>query len=196
MSAEELDKDTSKVTTDVQEIKKFLKKSSGDKVIYTTYQSLPKLIKANNQAKVQFDLALIDEAHKTTGRQGDLFTLIHDNENLPIQKRLYMTATPKIASDSADSDLIADMSNKDIYGPEFHRMSFGEAIELGILSDYHVIAVGVTEEELRSKASGVNKDSNKYQDLLNNVALEKVMQEHGAHHALSFHSRVDKAEGF
>jgi predicted helicase len=47
VSAEELDKDSSKVTTDVNDIKKFLKKSNGDKVIYTTYQSLPKLMEAN-----------------------------------------------------------------------------------------------------------------------------------------------------
>jgi hypothetical protein len=62
------------------------------------------------------------------------------------------------------------------------------------LSDYHVIAVGVTEDELRT--SKANKDSDEYQDLLNNVALEKVMNKYGATHALSFHSRVDKAEAF
>jgi hypothetical protein len=104
-----------------------------------------------------------------------------------------MTATPKIASDSVDGELVADMSNEKIYGPEFHRMSFGEAIERGILSDYHVIAVGVTEDELRTKA---DKNSDEYQDLLNNIALEKVMKKHGATHALSFHSKVAKAEAF
>jgi predicted helicase len=128
VSSEELDQDSSKVTTDVNDIKKFLKKSNGDKVIYTTYQSLPKLMSANKLAKVKFDLALIDEAHKTTGKHGERFTLIHDNQNLDIKKRLYMTATPKIASDSVDGELVADMSNEEIYGPEFHRMSFGEAI--------------------------------------------------------------------
>ena len=197
LKATEIDQNGSRVTTNPQDIKKFLDKK-GDQVVYCTYQSLPKLIEAMANTKHKFDLALMDEAHKTTGMMGDLFTLIHDDTNVPIEKRLYMTATPKIASDRDTNqygDLLADMSNESIYGPEFYRMSFAQAIDKGILSDYKIIAVGVTDADIKATHQQPKND-NEYQDLVNNIALEKVMKKHKANHALTFHSRVARAEAF
>ena len=42
------------------------------------------------------------------------------------------------------------MDNEALYGAEFHRLGFGEAVEKGLLSDYKVMVLGV-EEEYASK---------------------------------------------
>ena len=41
--------------------------SNGPKIVFTTYQSSDKLAAAARQARIRFDLAILDEAHKTVG---------------------------------------------------------------------------------------------------------------------------------
>ena len=62
-----------------------------------------------------------------------------------------MTATPRIYSDSvkdkADqhSAELVSMDDELRYGPEFHNLSFGDAVENGLLSDYKVLVLTVDE---------------------------------------------------
>ena len=71
-----------------------------------------------------------------------------------------MTATPRIYGDrakrKANENLltIASMDNEQVYGPEFHRLGFGRAIELGILSQYKVVIFNVDQEQI-----GIDLDS-------------------------------------
>ena len=94
------------VTTNPSEIAKFLKSSCDDTrcVVFCTFQSLDKVSKAQKQCGAPpFDLAIVDEAHKTVGVKHDAeaedekigFTAIHDENFISVNKRLYMTATPK-----------------------------------------------------------------------------------------------------
>ena len=61
-----------------------------------------------------------------------------------------MTATPKVVSTKLkaeleeDYELLCDMSNPNVYGDEAFRMSFGEAIEQGILVDYKILYFHLT----------------------------------------------------
>jgi len=41
-----------------------------------------------------FDLGVFDEAHKTAGREGIKCSFALENNNLPVRKRLFLTATP------------------------------------------------------------------------------------------------------
>ena len=38
------------------------------------------------------------------------------------------------------------MDDETVYGPEFHRLSFGDAVERGLLTDYKVLVLTVDEE--------------------------------------------------
>ncbi len=109
-----------------------------------------------------FDLALCDEAHRTTGvheaEAGSHFTLIHDPDRIAAAKRLYMTATPRVYTDrvrasaseqSRDFDVFS-MDDEAAYGPELYRMSFGSAVEQGHLSDYEVLVIAVSELHVAS----------------------------------------------
>ena len=62
-----------------------------------------------------------------------------------------MTATPKIFADDTkrkaqEADVpMASMDDESIYGPEFHRLGFGKAVEQGLLADYRVLILTVDE---------------------------------------------------
>ena len=127
------------------------------RVCFCTYQSLNKLCEAQHKfGAPKFDLALVDEAHRTTGYLDDdrrsLFQLIHTEDKIKADKRLYMTATPRIYDTSnkkTDDDAhIVDMNNADTYGTEFYRLTFKKSVDNGLLCDYRVIALGITEDSM------------------------------------------------
>ena len=132
-------------------------------VVFSTYQSLDVVAEAQSlpNGLPEFDLIICDEAHRTTGislagREESTFQRVHDSGFIAGKKRLYMTATPRIYSDRAkrkatDSNLttaVASMDDRTLYGPEFHRLGFGQAVELGILSPYKVLIFNVDQEQV------------------------------------------------
>lgn len=126
-------------------------------VVFSTYQSLEVVSKAQKAGGFDaFDLIVCDEAHRTTGltlagEDASMFVKVHDNDVVQGTKRLYMTATPRIFGDEskkkADSAaaVLASMDDEDTYGPELHRLGFGEAVERDLLTDYRVLVLAVDE---------------------------------------------------
>ncbi len=160
------------VTSDPSEVAKTLQSDENTtRVIFCTYQSLRHVTEAQYEHSAPaFDLAIMDEAHRTTGvdriasnmkKKGpdnkkntveSLFQAVHHDTRVKSAKRLYMTATPRIYKESSRLSLkkrdieTVDMSDFDVYGPELHRLSFKKAVNAGILSDYRVIVLGVRED--------------------------------------------------
>ncbi len=148
------------VTTEPSKISKALRLAQGSAmtVVFCTYHSLPLVEAAQNEGAPPFDLILCDEAHRTTGieRPEDdktsPFVLVHDGKRIKAAKRLYMTATPRLYTESAkekaarhDVDVFS-MDDEETYGPEFHRLPFSRAVEQDLLSDYKVVVFGVFEQ--------------------------------------------------
>lgn len=168
-------------STDVDTIVKRLKfyQDKGDFiVVFSTYQSIDVVSKA--QAKLlhetdgkfgKFDYIVCDEAHRTTGAKSknkseSHFTKIHDNDFIHGAKRLYMTATPRYYKDSVKKNaeekdfILWSMDDKSIYGKEFYRIGFGKAVSLGLLTDYKVLVLTVSEDELSDELkAGIKKDT-------------------------------------
>ena len=128
-------------------------------VIFSTYQSIQVVADAQRMGLPAFDLIICDEAHRTTGmvEQGKRedaseFVKVHDNTIINGKKRLYMTATPRIYGDravriaNADSYIVSSMDDEAIFGPEFYHLSFGRAIDEGLLTDYKVIALTMPQD--------------------------------------------------
>jgi predicted helicase len=126
-------------------------------VIFSTYQSLPAVAEAQRSGLPEFDLIICDEAHRTTGvtlagEDESNFVRVHDQGYLKGAKRLYMTATPRIYDDGSKSKadegaaVLASMDDETLYGPEFHRLGFGEAVDRGLLADYKVLVLAVDEQ--------------------------------------------------
>ncbi|WP_179473678.1 DEAD/DEAH box helicase [Mycolicibacterium vinylchloridicum] len=133
------------------------KRAKGLTVVFTTYQSLPVIADAQKLGVAPFDLVICDEAHRTTGvtlegADESNFVRVHDEDYLHATRRLYMTATPRIYDETVKAKAdehsaeITSMDDETKYGPEFHRLSFGEAVERGLLTDYKVLVLTVDEE--------------------------------------------------
>lgn len=125
-------------------------------VVFSTYQSVSAVVEAQRQGVPGFDLVLCDEAHRTTGvtlagHDESDFVRVHDKGFLAADRRLYMTATPRIYNEDTKATAtkadaaVASMDDDDTFGPEFHRLGFGQAVEQGLLTDYKVLILTVDE---------------------------------------------------
>ena len=133
-------------------------------VWFCTYQSVPVLsqVLSKNAPEIVFDFVVCDEAHRTTGigaatkeAHASAFVMVHSDEHVPALKRLYQTATPRVFTERQRRkvDELGSMGNsfsmddESVFGPVFYEMSFVEAIEQELTSDYRVLVVGVNEKE-------------------------------------------------
>ncbi|KAB1984645.1 DEAD/DEAH box helicase [Streptomyces triticiradicis] len=125
-------------------------------VVFSTYQSIATISAAQKKGLARFDLILCDEAHRTTGvtlsgHDESAFVRVHDDSFIGADRRLYMTATPRVYNDDTKQDAkgaqaaVASMDDETKYGPEFHRLGFGKAVEQGLLTDYKVLILTVDE---------------------------------------------------
>ncbi|HEL4111155.1 TPA: DEAD/DEAH box helicase [Stenotrophomonas maltophilia] len=142
-------------------------------VIFSTYQSIDVLSQAQKKHGVgEFDLIVCDEAHRTTGvtlsgEDESAFVRVHKPDFLAAKRRLYMTATPKIYADESKTKAdeagaeIASMDDETKFGPEFHRLGFGEAVSQGLLADYKVMVLAVDEKSVTKTFQSQLADKNK-----------------------------------
>jgi predicted helicase len=149
-------------------------------VVFSTYQSIEVIAEAQSaliekQKNTEnpfgvFDLIICDEAHRTTGvtlKDDDesAFVKVHNNDFLRAKKRLYMTATPRLFSDDSKSKadqhdaVLCSMDDESIYGHEIYRIGFGEAVNQGLLSDYKVLILTVSEADMTAPVQKMVADS-------------------------------------
>ena len=176
------------VSTDPKTLKDHLKLLSKERmnVIFSTYQSI-KVVQNVMKGK-QFDLILCDEAHRTTGVEGkSYFTTVHNDKNISSKKRLYMTATPKVYSDNVknNNDNISSMDDDKIYGPTFHRLTFTQAVEQGILCDFRV-------RILKVSANKVDQEFQKAISEEGEISLDDMSKYAGIWHGLKHPNDKDK----
>ena len=125
-------------------------------VIFSTYQSIGTLTRAQEAGLPSFDLIICDEAHRTTGATLDKedesnFVKIHSNDHVAGKKRLYMTATPRIFGDNVRSKAdevgaeLASMDDPALFGETLFYRGFGWAVQNGLLTDYKVIVLAMDE---------------------------------------------------
>lgn len=146
-------------TTDPSKIVKRYEDGEGLTVIFSTYHSIDVVIEAQRAGIPEFDMIVCDEAHRTTGvivnkSEEKYFTKVHDNNIIAGKKRLYMTATPRIygvagkETAKEESVTLCSMDDSETYGTEFYKISFGEAVERDLLTDYRVLILTITEEDI------------------------------------------------
>ncbi len=191
------------VTTNPKEIIEFLKSSEKDKIIFSTYQSAPVILEAiKDLPKFSFDFGVFDEAHRTASKSEHLFT---KSLNTPIQKKMFMTATPKLyaphlKSRAKEEDiLLCSMDDTAIYGEVFHEIKFGDAIKLNLLSDYKIKVIVVSNNDIKELIDrrywlNILGKEITADDLAKVWALLRSLDE--ANHIISFHSRIHNAKEF
>lgn len=156
---------TTNIPTTVKHLLQY-RESDALVVVFSTYQSIDVVAEAQRQVLEEtdgafgvFDMIVCDEAHRTTGakskyKEESSFTKIHDNNFIQGRKRMYMTATPRyynanIKETAKEKDMLLwSMDNEAFFGEEFYRIGFGEAVKLGLLTDYKVLVLTLSEEDL------------------------------------------------
>lgn len=119
-------------------------------IVFSTYQSIQVVSDFAKESDTEFDLVICDEAHRTASfkfrtKEAKNFVKVHDNNIVPAKKRLYMTATKRVYDTvqkedaSRDDAVVYSMDDPTYYGETFYELTFGEAIEKGLLSDYEVV---------------------------------------------------------
>ena len=126
-------------------------------IIFSTYQSARRIKEAQEAHYLgTIDLMICDEAHRTVGisekDKDKEFTLCHSDTNIRANKRIYMSATPLIFNDrtknraSENECAVFSMDDPEIFGKEIYKLSFSEAIEKKLLTDYKVIILAIKQE--------------------------------------------------
>ncbi|MFF2367848.1 Helicase associated domain protein [Streptomyces sp. NPDC058122] len=191
-----------------------------------TYDSLDKIENTQHTAYQvpPFDLAVMDEAHRIAGRSDKKWAAVHDTSRIRADRRLYMTATPRIfaAPDLAESanpsrlpgrpktgegsDTRANsMDNAAVYGKKIYEYPLARAIEDGRVADYRIIVPTLTDDDLRSRlnltAPGAqNDDPPATDEALRTTALHlavlKAMTTHQQRRVLVYFNLVEDAKRF
>jgi superfamily II DNA or RNA helicase len=190
----------SRVTSDPKQIASFMG-GRKPRVVFSTYQSSPRVAEAQRMDAPSFDLVVADEAHRTAStRAGPFGTVLAEIE---AQKILFQTATPRIFGKRVRDEVeVFSMDDPAIYGPVLHALSFQRAIEKRLLADYRLHVCTVSEAEAQrmiddrellrlDNLSGLDART-----LAIVMSLHRFLREEGLRRALTFHSRVRWAEAF
>ncbi|MEV4950034.1 Helicase associated domain protein [Streptomyces sp. NPDC053755] len=196
-------------TTDVDELVEWTR--GLDKVtVYATYASLGlgTLERAHAGGLAAWDLIVVDEAHRVSGRIGKPWAVVHDNQKIPSLRRLYMTATPRLwqlgDDDAAGTpgELVASMEDdpEGPFGSRCFTLTLSEAIDRGICAPYQVVCVDVTDTALQAaQLLGAESRSAEVRGArlaALQTALVKASAEENFRRTLVFHHVVKEAEAF
>lgn len=132
-------------TTARDDINTFLQKETQEpKFVITTYHSCHIFIGID----VVFDVKIGDEAHHLVGTDKNTFCSFHQIRS---KKSLFMTATEKcieIKHPYPNNSVIYSMDDKDVFGYCIDRKSVKWAIEKKKITDYHILVLKNTKEEI------------------------------------------------
>ncbi|MFC6697885.1 Helicase associated domain protein [Streptomyces thermocoprophilus] len=195
-------------TTDVDELVDWVRPF--DKVtVFATYASLGlgTLERAHQAGLPGWDLIVVDEAHRTSGRIGKPWAVVHDNTRIPSLRRLYMTATPRLwqldeDAAGAPGELVASMEDdpEGPFGSRAFTLTLSEAIDRGICAPYQVVCVDITDTQLQAAqllgAEGRSDEVRGARLAALQTALLKASAEEGFRRTLVFHHQVREAEAF
>ncbi|MFD4543488.1 Helicase associated domain protein [Streptomyces bauhiniae] len=150
-----------------------------------------------------FDLAIVDEAHGTAGDLGRPWAAIHDNQRIPADFRLYLTATPRIlaaarpqkGADGQEAEIATMADDPDgTYGAWLAELGLSEAIEREILAGFEIDVLEIRDP---SPVIGETEEARRGRRL---ALLQTALLEHAAAYNLrtvmTFHQKVEEAAAF
>ncbi|MFD7108428.1 DEAD/DEAH box helicase [Streptomyces celluloflavus] len=188
----------------------------GPVTIFGTYASLGVLAEAFEGAYGQqlapLDLAVVDEAHRTSGSMGKAWAGIHNQHVIPAYRRLYLTATPRIwqgrpnwgvaegVREALPKEMAASMDDEAVFGPVLYKLSLASAISRGLLARYQIIVLElqdpiVTPERLMGEERHSEEVRGQRLGALQ-AALLHTMEQHRLQTCITFHHRTIEAAAY
>ncbi|MDX3310634.1 Helicase associated domain protein [Streptomyces sp. NPDC054884] len=205
-----------KVRSTTNPIQLALWHGSGPVTVYATYASLGVLAEAfegvYGQKLDPVDLAVVDEAHRTSGSMGKAWADIHDQSVIPALRRLYLTATPRIweerlsrevaegVRDPLPREMAASMDDETVFGPVLYKLSLASAVSRGLLARYQIIVLElkdpvVTPEKLMGEERRSEEVRGQRLGALQ-AALLHTMAQHDLSTCITFHHRTIEAQAY
>jgi superfamily II DNA or RNA helicase len=205
-----------KVRSTTNPIQLALWHGQGPVTIYATYASLGVLAEAfegvYGQKLDRVDLAVVDEAHRTSGSMGKAWADIHDQTVIPASRRLYLTATPRIweerlgrevaegVRDPLPREMAASMDDEKVFGPVLYKLSLASAVSRGLLARYQIIVLElkdpvVTPEKLMGEERHTEEVRGQRLGALQ-AALLHTMAQHDLSTCITFHHRTIEAQAY
>ncbi len=205
-----------KVRSTTNPIQLALWHGQGPVTIYATYASLGVLAEAfegvYGQKLDPVDLAVVDEAHRTSGSMGKAWADIHDQSVIPAYRRLYLTATPRIweerlgrevaegVRDPLPREMAASMDDEKVFGPVLYKLSLASAVSRGLLARYQIIVLElkdpvVTPERLMGEERHSEEVRGQRLGALQ-AALLHTMAQHDLSTCITFHHRTIEAQAY
>ncbi|MER5475256.1 Helicase associated domain protein [Streptomyces sp. NPDC002685] len=189
---------------------------SGPVVMFGTYASLGVLAEAfeglYGQQLDVLDLAVVDEAHRSSGSMGKAWADIHDQTVIPARRRLYLTATPRIwqerpgwevaegVREALPKEMAASMDDEAVFGPVLYKLSLASAVSRGLLARYQIIVLElqdpvVTPERLMGEERRTEEVRGQRIGALQ-AALLHTMAQHRLSTCITFHHRTIEAQAY
>lgn len=154
------------------------------------------------QRMAPFDLAILDEGHMTAGNMGRPWAAIHDNSRIPVDFRLYLTATPRILAaprpqrgrDGRELVIASMEDDSSTYGTRIFDLGLAEAVERSILAGFEIDVLEIRDPD---PILGLSEDAlrGRRMALLQAALLEHAAQQN-LHTTMVFHQRVEEAAAF
>ncbi|MFF5315913.1 helicase, partial [Streptomyces massasporeus] len=154
------------------------------------------------QRMAPFDLAILDEGHMTAGDMGRPWAAIHDNSRIPVDFRLYLTATPRILAaprpqrgrDGREMVIASMEDDSSTYGTRIFDLGLAEAVERSILAGFEIDVLEIRDPD---PILGLSEDAlrGRRMALLQAALLEHAAQQN-LHTTMVFHQRVEAAAAF
>ncbi|GGQ48831.1 DEAD/DEAH box helicase [Streptomyces mutabilis] len=154
------------------------------------------------QRMAPFDLAILDEGHMTAGDMGRPWAAIHDNSRIPVDFRLYLTATPRILAaprpqrgrDGRELVIASMEDDSRTYGTRIFDLGLAEAVERSILAGFEIDVLEIRDPD---PILGLSEDAlrGRRMALLQAALLEHAAQQN-LHTTMVFHQRVEEAAAF
>ncbi|MFF7234555.1 Helicase associated domain protein [Streptomyces sioyaensis] len=182
--------------------------------VICTYDSLDKIEQTQKTQYTvpPFDLAIMDEAHRIAGRADKKWAAVHDATRIRADRRLYMTATPRIfgspelaesadttrprrrrrTGTEADLDAFANsMDNEAVYGKKIFEYPLASAVADGRAADYRIVVPTLADAELRTRlnlptpgTTGNDENQGEAQEALRTTALHLAVLKAMTEHRL------------
>jgi superfamily II DNA or RNA helicase len=180
------------------------------RVVFATYHSADVVQGALSGAEGEIPrpaLVVCDEAHRIAGYEAKAWQIVLDNDAIPAARRLFMTATQRLVAPEIQAlGVSASMDNETLFGAVAHRISFRDAINLGLLADYRIHVIGVPTTDRRA-AELVRRRKFVLQaptgerpydasEVAQALALEQALDQGLFRYAFTFHSRIAHARRF
>lgn len=171
-------------------------------VVFATYHSSPRIADAHrDHGLASFAVAVADEAHRTAGQYDAAFATVVDDTKVLAAVRIFLTATPRVRGEGNTTAFCMD--SEAAFGRMIMPIPMREAINQGLLSDYEVAVVTVTDDAIRAaldldttgpaEANSAELDAHL---TATQVAVGTAMSAYALQRIMVFHNSVESSRKF